>query len=778
MKQKSLNQSILVLVVSLVLLTAISYIVSTWHATSKHAKQRLERDLEIAQNVLEQVLKNREQILYNAASVLTADFGFKQAVASTDKPTIDSVLLNHGERIEADLMILLGLNAETFTSVPQMSSQEKKFPYPDLFNEVLNNNGVTTLMIFDERLYQIVMLTVDAPLPIAVAVVGFEIDIEFIEGLKAITQLETSIQVKEGATEFFRLTSLPEEQNLGYIFDHTVNLSWFSLLILEDTQFISRQFILPTPYGKNITITLSEKLEILLAEFNQLQISIFTITVATLLFALSFAVLLSKKIAKPMMYLADTAKNIADGDYSQTIIADSTSTEFIHLVNAFKSMQLNIRNRESEIKYQAQHDLLTALYNRHHISNLIGKIFSSGKQFQAIGINIIDFRNINDVLGYHNGDYCLKVLASRISTLGGLAARLNGGEFLWIPDKPLDSVRVIKIKEMMEQVIGSENVTIKPKLTLGILACPLDATSAEELFRSINIVLDEAQVNHQTILNFQPEFEQKYLRRLSILSELIKALDHDLGQFTLFYQPKLNLRSQKVNNAEALIRWNNQKLGFVSPEEFIIIAEHAGIIEKLTSWVINQAITDSVKFKKMGFELKIAVNLSVHDILDKDLLNRIETKLSECQLTHEVISFEITESDLLRDLENAIINIKAFKQKGFEFAIDDFGTGYSSMAYLKKLPIDCLKVDKCFVLKIDKEKGDQYIVKTIIQLAHSFNLTVVAEGIENKTTLKLLQQYHCSYAQGYFISKPVPFESFVIWLKDNKKTKWLEKNEA
>ena len=228
-----------------------------------------------------------------------------------------------------------------------------------------------------------------------------------------------------------------------------------------------------------------------------------------------------------------------------------------------------------------------------------------------------------------------------------------------------------------------------------------------------------------------------------------------------------------VTHVEALIRWNNARLGFVSPEDFIAIAEQAGFIEKITAWVINTAIADAARFRDANISVSVAVNLSAKDIMDPALLPNVLRLLEAKNLDTESLSFEITEGDLVKDHEKAVIHLQAFRDVGFEIAIDDFGTGYSSMAYLQNLPVSTLKVDKSFVLKLHEQDGDQKIVKTVISLAHSFNMNVVAEGVETIEALMLLADWGCELAQGYYICKPTSADNFITWHHNNLSTKWF-----
>ncbi|WP_158771876.1 EAL domain-containing protein [Paraglaciecola sp. L1A13] len=774
MATKKLNQSIFRLVVGLVMLTATMILINVWSSTSKHAEHQLNNDLKVAQNVFEQVLANRENVLYNSASVLTADFGFKQAVATGDRPTINSALFNHRGRINADLMALVSLNGKNISSVPKILVPDQTFPYPRVVQNAISNGGASSLLFIDQRLYQVMMLTIDAPTPIAVAVIGFEINQEWGQQLKNITQLETTIEVQTKGEETFTISTLPANLVAPTLAQQDQPLSWLSLSLLNDVPYVSRRFLLADEDNFKVLITLSNDVHRLFADFRALQTNIALIALLAIILALCFAALFSRKVAKPLVALADIAQRISSGDYNKAINTTSSSTEVTNLAIALESMQSNIRQREEKISYQAQHDILTGLNNRYNMEVQLNAKFEQNKPFQVLGINVFGFRGINDVFGYHNGDICLQILAKRLAEYGGLGARLAGGELLWIPDTLVTHEQVIAFKNTLEEPIETGDASITTRVSVGMLNCPIDAQNAEELFRRMNIVLDETQKTEQLMLSYEPEYEHRYLRRLSIIAELKTALNDQQEELSLFYQPKLDLISGTVTKVEALIRWNNALLGFVSPEDFISVAEQAGFIGKITDWVINQAIKDAVILKGLGLNVSIAINLSAKDVMDDTLLPHIITLMNASQLETNALSFEMTESDLVQEPEKAIQQLQAFRNRGFEMAIDDFGTGYSSMSYLKNLPVTTLKVDKSFVLKLDSQQGDQKIVRSVIDLAHNFGLNVVAEGIENQATLKLLHGWGCELAQGFYMSKPLPLNDFVQWHKKHQSTNWLE----
>lgn len=773
MTHTPLNQSIFRLVVGLVILTAIIIFINVWIASDKQTRDRLSRDLSIAENVLQGVLKNREDLLYNSASVLTADFGFKQAVASGDKGTIDSALFNHGQRIEADLMALVSLDGNSITSVPAALKPDQAFPYPEAINNTIKQGGFTSMIMLNNQLYQVIMLTVDAPTPIAIALVGFKLGDPILAQLKEITQLETTLQVYKLEEEVFKIStlSLPlAERALNQVNEPP---SWLSITITKDTPYVSQQFTLSDALGYQTVMTLSEDTEKLFADFRTLQFNITILGVIVILLATFLAALFSRRISKPLVILADVAKRISIGDYSKDAKVRTKTKEVSLLSAAFGTMQHNIQAREEEIIFQARHDVLTSLYNRQHVKTLLEQHFLNEVPFLAMGINIFGFRGINDIFGYDNGDKCLKELADRLSQFEGVAARLTGGELLWLPAKEPSSEFIQSIKTVLEEPFNTGKVIINIKVAMGLIYCPKDANNAEEVFKRLNIVLDEAQITRKFVLPFSTELEERYSKRLTIITELKNTLEHALGELSLNYQPKLDLQKGKVTHVEALIRWTNARLGFVSPEVFIAIAEQAGFIETITSWVINRAVDDAARFRDAKVDVSVAINLSAKDIMNPALLPNVLQLLKAKNLPTECLSFEITEGDLVKDHDKAITHLQAFRDQGFEIAIDDFGTGYSSMAYLQNLPVNTLKVDKSFVLKLHEQDGDQKIVKTVISLAHSFDMNVVAEGVENIEALTLLADWGCELAQGYYICKPTPADNLITWYNDNLSTKWL-----
>lgn len=771
---KSLNQHILRLAGGLLLISTLSILANVILATVDHAKGQLSDNLKVAESVFKQVLSGRDEQLFNSADVLTSDFGFKQAVATQDRGTIKSALVNHGNRVSADIMVVIDLKGTIISSSISALNSDDPFPYSDLLDTVRNKGGSSSLLLFDGRLYQSILLTVDAPRPIAYALVGFELNSELLYRLRTITQLETTIEfISNGELKFtgstLKGTALKQAQQ-----QTDTNISWFSVSLLGDIDYISKRFSVPSQGDNEIWVTLSYEADRLFGEFNKLQLKVTIIALISITLSLLLGALFSKELSKPLGNLSRVARKIASGQYGEDISVASNTKEIDELTQSFRTMQHNISQRQQQITYQARHDHLTGLQNRYSVSEVMYEKFATGQPFQVVVANILGFRGVNDLFGYQNGDLCLRLIADRFKKLGGECSRLNGGEFLWLPDSHVDENQLEHLQANLELPVVVEDVVMNIRISLGLLECPKDSHDTEGVLRRASICLDEARKSENARAIYQKEFEANYLRRLSIISDLKTALWDDSNELSVFYQPKLHIVTGKITNAEALIRWNSEKLGFVPPDEFIGIAEQADLIGDVTQWVVNRVIKDVRYMRDQQLNINVAINLSAKDVINKSLLPDVVKQLRSLELSNDCLSFEITESDLVADPRNAIDELKKFREAGFSLAIDDFGTGYSSLAYLKSLPVSELKIDKSFVLTLDTQKGDQQIVQTILELAHNFGLGVIAEGVENKEALNMLKDWGCEWVQGYHICRPIPLEDMIKWHHETSTTNWFE----
>tara|TARA_R110001592_G_scaffold10098_1_gene52567 strand:- start:8322 stop:10679 length:2358 start_codon:yes stop_codon:yes gene_type:complete len=784
----TLNFRIFKLIGGLVTASSLAILVTVWLTSVNQISSQVSKDLEIGQGVIERVFKNRSSLLFSTADVLTADFGFKQAVASRDQPTIESALNNHGQRISADLMVLLSLEGETLASTFSQLSVGATFTDKELVHKAVNEGGVISMLSLDGKLYQIILLTIEAPNPLAIAVVGFEINKQLIHDLKNITKLDVTIFSGSPEKSSTYISSLPDESVEEAMMSEVETSEGLNPFTYNPEQFVSHHFPMKgiSVAQGSVDIILSERLDNWFGNFYQLLIVIVLIGLLSMALAILLGLIFSRNITRPLANLVLFAKHIASGQYHQKEDAEqgAKTQEISRLEEAFFTMQDDIRNREEKIEYQAKYDVVTNLFNRYEITDLIKKHLEANDTFDVISFKVVGFREVNNAFGYDSGDACLESLGRRIQELGGNAARLNGSEIIWVPVTEIVRSDLDTIRDKLEEAHILKGMEIKLKLAIGHLVLPQDASTVEYLFRNLSIAVQRAEDDPALYQRYQEGMEQEYLKRLAILRELEITLEQgnqegckDACELDMFYQPKLHLATNKITKVEALIRWNSHVLGFVPPDLFIPIAEKAGLINELTQWVITRVVSDLARWRELGFNVCAAVNLSVHDLTHAPLIEHIQTLLDEYKVGADLLEFEVTESDLMNDPKKAILQLEVLKEMGFALAIDDFGTGYSSMSYLKNMPVTTLKIDKSFVLNLHENIDDQTIVQVIIDLAKRFDLELVAEGVENEVALQMLKAWGCDYIQGYHISRPVDGNTLLNFLTEYK-DKAEENNES
>ncbi|VAW61631.1 diguanylate cyclase/phosphodiesterase (GGDEF & EAL domains) with PAS/PAC sensor(s), partial [hydrothermal vent metagenome] len=262
---------------------------------------------------------------------------------------------------------------------------------------------------------------------------------------------------------------------------------------------------------------------------------------------------------------------------------------------------------------------------------------------------------------------------------------------------------------------------------------------------------------------YEPQEDTHNVRKLALMSDFREAIEKQ--KLELFYQPKIDIANNTVIGVEALLRWNHAERGYIDPEEFIPLAEQTGLIKPLTGWVLQEAIRQCSVWDGGNFKLSMAVNLSVHNLHDVTLLEKIKKSISENKFPAELLTLELTESDIMTDPIRARKTLKQMSDMGIKLSIDDFGTGYSSLSYLKQLPVDEIKIDRSFVMEMTKDDDDAAIVRATIDLAHNMGLRVVAEGVQDSETLAALKTLECDVAQGFYISKPLKVQDFESWVK-------------
>ncbi|NVJ61010.1 MAG: EAL domain-containing protein [Gammaproteobacteria bacterium] len=744
-EQTRLVSQITRLALGAIILTALAMVTLFAFYTYHQLQDRAESNLFTAEKVVKDYLSAKNQLLTTAATVLAADFGFKQAVATNDSETIESVLQNHGARINADLMLLINQNGEF-----SFSSNTDAINKQQLASALSNTNFNQSFLSLDGKLFKIIAVPVKAPHTIGYAVIGFLIDKTATKELKDLSQVEI---------EFY-------DQN---------NILLVSSLdkAMTDSDFLSR--IANLESDSNLKAHLLFDLTPLKWEFYRLIGSVSLVAIFIVVLSLFASRRLALSISKPLNRFIKASKRIADGSFSEDLSNDSKSLEIDDLTIAFNLMSKKVKDREQQIVYQANHDSLTNLANRHLFTEQLNHLIRQEELFIVIAMNVRNFKRVNDVLGMQTGDRCLKSIADRLAEHFHdniyLSSRLSADTFI-IAQPLIDDAQEL-LKELNQRLIkplSFDNLSLQLNFIYSYCLIPQQGQDADTIIRRVLLSLERARTEKQVFRAYVTGEDEEHLLRLTLIDELRDALESNSSALSIVFHPKVSLNNLKPTKAEVLMRWEHPKHGFISPELFIALAEQSGLIVNLTRWVLKQSFNSLITIHKLHPDLKIAINIAAQDLAQAGFIENVVELCSEYDISSKHIIFELTERDIIENQSLIIKKLDALRAIGFEISVDDFGIGQSSLSLLRTLPVDELKIDKSFILDLDTNLDNQYIVQSTIELGHKLGLRIIAEGVENEASLQHLIFMKCDYAQGYYFAKPLAINKFLDWFKHYDQT--------
>ena len=508
------------------------------------------------------------------------------------------------------------------------------------------------------------------------------------------------------------------------------------------------------------------------AAASQINLELWGFTVIALCFVGVVYYMLSRSVLGPIARIAET---FTDGkrQTESLLLPARGSREISTLVSAFNGMRRQIRHRQLALEHQALHDALTGLPNRALLHDRLQQAVQLAQrhatQSALFLLDLDRFKEINDTLGHSVGDQALQIVAQRLQASlrkTDTVARLGGDEFaIACPDIDGEQLNrlLAKIVDQTTQAICLDNKNLYVGASIGIALCPDHGENADTLIRHADIAMYSAKRGHQDYAFFTPSMVRMDVDNLSLLGDLRQELRAPSGQFELHYQPQIRLVDRRPLGAEALLRWQHPQQGAVPPEQVIQMAEHAGLIAELTTWVLTQAIRDAADWQRAQLSLQLSVNLSAWNLQDPHLPAQVQRLLTDNGLAANRLTLEITESAVMEDPAHARQVLVALNAMGVNLSIDDYGTGLSSLAYLKMLPVNELKIDKSFVIDMLESEDDAIIVRSTIDLAHNLRLRVIAEGVEQAEGLECLQLSGCDGAQGYHIAQPMALAALRAW---------------
>jgi diguanylate cyclase (GGDEF)-like protein len=741
-------------------------------ANERIAKSQIAQELVVGERVFRRLLEQNSQQLAQAASVLAADFAFREAIATRDEGTIASVLGNHGRRINANVVMLADLDKKLLANSLHDTAKQSPFPFPELIESAQQQGRASDTVLMDGRPYQLVVVPVLAPIPIAWVAMGFVIDDAVALDLQALSGLQVSFLSRSGRGNWTVHASTLPAASRGELADSLGAERATVTLLLAGEDYETRRSILHERGDIQIAAVLQRPLKESLAPFNRLRDTLIALALASIALSVLGSVLIARGIAGPINRLAGVARKVRDGDYSQKA-ETGRSDEIGDFADSFNHMLEGIFERESKILRLAYEDTLTGLPNRamfiHRLDQAIQGSRQSGEPAVVLMMDLNRFKPINDSLGHPVGDQVLQEVARRLQELlrtSETVARFGGDEFAIL--LPVGGMHRAKtVVNLIDQALATPIVTqgqpIDLSASIGIAVFPGYAGDTATLIRHADIAMYVAKRNNTSFTAYEPEFEQGKASQLSLLGELRSAVEQD--QLTLYYQPKVDLHSGASDSVEALVRWVHPQRGFVSPIDFIPFAEQTGYIKAVTRWVLERALKQCGEWHLHGLDVKISINMSARDLMNPDLPAMVAELAARHKIPMQLVCLEITESAVMEDPARAQETLERLHKLELRLSIDDFGTGHSSLAYIRKLPVQEMKIDRSFVRNMVADKDDAVIVRSTIELGHNMGLKVVAEGVEDHAALMLLTKLGCDEAQGYFIAKPMPPEEYEAWLR-------------
>ena len=435
---------------------------------------------------------------------------------------------------------------------------------------------------------------------------------------------------------------------------------------------------------------------------------------------------------------------------------------FIALMPLLRRVTLRLRRQMEEIQHRALYDQLTELPNRDLFRDRVAQAIEVARRERgAVGVMFLDvdhFKEINDTLGHESGDELLRAVATRLRgqmRAGETLARLGGDEFAILCIGGADDALLLaeRLHRALQEPFTVRDLPLEVAVSAGIAAFPGHGDEVDAVLRHADVAMYLAKSSHAGTALYDAAQDSSDAARLALAGELRRAIESQ--QLVLHFQPKAELDSGCIVGVEALVRWVHPERGFIPPNDFIPIAERTGLIKPLSRYVLAAALRQCGAWRAEGLDLHVAVNLTIPDLLDLELPSFIQELLVKHHVRPDQLELEITESTILADPFRVRQVLTGLNEAGLRIAIDDFGTGYSSLAYLRRLPVQTIKIDRSFVMDMCENTSDATIVRSTIDLARNLGLDVVAEGVETEATWAALRAHGCTLAQGYLISKPV-----------------------
>ena len=735
-------------------------------------------DIVAGGRAFERLLELDTQRLIEGVRLLTADPAFREMAIAGDRNALSPVLAKQAKRTNAAVMLLVGADHRTIAGTPE-NEVGRRVTYARLLDRAAAAQQAAGIALIGGKPYQLAIVPVLTPQPVAWIVSGFRIDDALAQELRTLTQLEVSFLGRQGEGEWRAYAStLAEAERAALTRDMAAN-RYSSTDADGNSEFgdaaISRIVNLAPRADDAVVAVLQRPLAPSFGPFHQMQVELAWLGLLGIVAAIVTGMALGGWIAAPLRELSSAARRVAAGDY--TAVAERTRKDEVgDLHTAFRTMQEAIANCVSKMTDRAHRDTLTGLPTRllfvDRLEQAVTAAARAGSPVAVLVLNLDQFGRINDMLGHPIGDLLLREVAARLrATLRRATdsvARIGGDEFaiLMPGGRVSDAQRVAGVAlRALEVKMTLDGHVVDVRASVGIAACPDHGSDPMKLLERADAAMHAAKRERRGISIWDEQFDAIGEQRMSLLSDLRKAVDDD--ELALVYQPRITLGDGGEHFVEALVRWQHPNRGLVPPSEFVPFAEQTGYIRTVTQWVLGHALAQCAEWRGRGLPMNVSVNISARDLIDVDFPVRLAAMLEREGWSAQWLTLEVPETALVGESGHALKGLERLHELGCRLAIDDCGTGNLSVAFLGRLPVDELKIDKGCIAGMAKDESDALVVRTTIELAHQLGLAVVASSVEDEATLEQLRELGCDGVQGFLLSRPLDAADVPSWVKES-----------
>lgn len=753
----SLRTKLAALYVALFAIGFIAVSITAQVMIENQARSSVESELLASGTVYDRLWELRERTLVESADVLARDFGFRSAVASGDKATIESALESLRARADLPFAALVGLDGSVVGMDGPLARRISSFPFE------LNEGRRDAVVTIGPQTYRLIESPIMAPTEIGWVVFAVKLDgaeLRRLEKLSAIPLVATILQRDEQGRWYDPSGSIPRTASLESLFLKNGDLHAAATLNLADGPAYARVSQLAGPDGKPAAaLLLHYPMTSALSPYRPLQAGIAFAGLIVLVLVVVGSMRLAGALTRPIAALQRSAQMLEEGSRSEVEVVGAD--EIGQLAISFNRMSAGIIERENRIAHMAFHDPLTGLPNRaffhQSLEERLTRIVYSGEDVAILCLDLDGFKAVNDTLGHPVGDALLRSVGELLAGLtpDGLVSRQGGDEFAIVLtcEKDSDRPRALaqSIVDALADPLDAAGQFIPIGASLGIAIGPGDGNDADDLLKNADLALYRAKQDGRGAFHFfEAALDQAARERRQLELDLRMALSS--GQFAMNYQPIYDLKNDRISGFEALLRWTHPVRGVVGPDRFIPVAEQSGLILSIGEWVLGEACREAVNWPA---HVRIAVNVSTRQFCHPGFTSTVMLALTRSGLDPNRLEIEITESVFLEGNDAVLAVLRQLRSLGIRIALDDFGTGYSSLSYLRSFPFDKIKIDKSFVDSITSDTTAMAIVRAIVVLAYSLKMETTAEGVEDSAQLEELRDQGCTSVQGYYFSRPI-----------------------